>query len=87
MQFLLPGKTTSLNLHAAVKRTFYSKKPNKGVVLLLDGNTSHGTDPDMLELAQGNGIMMVCLPPHSTYYIQHLHGCFFKPLKHFYARK
>jgi hypothetical protein len=41
------------------------RKPTGKTVLLFGGHTSHCTDPDVLELGQKNGIVMICLPPHS----------------------
>jgi hypothetical protein len=69
-----------------LKEQFIPRKQSGRVVLLLDGHTSQCTDPDMLELAEENGIIMVCLPPHSTHYLQPLDRCFFKPLKHFFYK-
>jgi hypothetical protein len=69
-----------------LKEHFLPRKPTGKIVLLLDGHTSHCTDPDMLELAQENGILMICLPPHSTHYLQPLDRCFFKALKHFFYK-
>jgi hypothetical protein len=63
-----------------LKEHFISRKQTGKVVLLLDGHASHCTDPDILELAQVNGIIMVCLPPHSTNYLQPLDRCFTKTL-------
>jgi hypothetical protein len=68
-----------------LKEHFIPRKPPGKVVLLLDGHTSHWTDPDMLELDQENGIL-VRLPPHSTHYLQPLDRCFFRPLKHFFYK-
>jgi hypothetical protein len=69
-----------------LKEHFIPRKQTEKAMLLLDGHASPCTDPDMLELAQENGIIMVCLPPHSTNYLQPLDRCFFKTLKHFFFK-
>jgi hypothetical protein len=54
------------------------------VILFLDGHRSHLT----LELGQfcsQNGIIIVCLPPNSTHFIQPLDRVYFRPVKSFWA--
>jgi hypothetical protein len=66
-----------------LREHFIPRKQQGKVMLLLDSHTSHCTDPDMLDLAQENDVVKVCLPPHSTHYLQPLDQCFFKSLKYF----
>ena len=51
--------------------------PAHPVLLLIDGHSSH-YEPDTIKEA---GIMMLCLPPHSTHVVQPLDVSFFRPLK------
>ncbi|GFG28819.1 hypothetical protein Cfor_02007 [Coptotermes formosanus] len=69
-----------------LSRHFISQKQQGKVVLLLDGYISHCTDLDILGRAQENDVIMVCLSPNSTHYLQPLDWCFFKPLKHFFYK-
>ena len=48
--------------------------------LLLDGHSSHYT-PEGVKLAAEEGIIMFCLPPHTTHVAQPLDVSFFGPLK------
>ena len=49
--------------------------PLNSLLLLLDGHSSHYT-PSVISKAAEEGIIMFCLPPHSTHLTQHLDkGC------------
>ncbi len=50
------------------------------VCLLVDGHTSH-IDLQTSKFCQENGILLYCLPPHSSHIIQPLNVGFFSPLK------
>ena len=54
--------------------------PARPVVLLLDGHSSH-INLDAARFAANNGILLYCLPPHSTHAIQPCDVGFFKPMK------
>src|SRR6218665_1394263 len=54
-------------------------------ILIVDGHNSHKT-LEAVELARGNGITMIILPPHCTHKMQPLDGTFFKSLKANYNR-
>jgi hypothetical protein len=41
----------------------------------------------MLDFARSNDIGLLCLPPHTTKYLQPLDRTFFKPLKEYYSRE
>lgn len=60
-------------------------KPSQAnkVVLIVDGHGSHKTLA-AVELARSNGIVMVCLPPHTTHRLQPLDRTIFGPLKAHY---
>lgn len=64
---------------------FIPRKPQGKVLLILDGHASHVNSVEMLEFAESNEIIILCLPSHTTQYLQPLDRSFFKPLKgHFY---
>jgi len=57
-------------------------KPTKEqkVILLVDGHVSHKSLA-VVEKARESGVVIICLPPHTTHRIQPLDRCFFGPLK------
>ena len=55
------------------------------VLLILDGHSSHMT-VEVIEMAQNNGIHMLCLPSHCTHILQPLDVGVFKSLKVHYSR-
>ncbi|VDI17976.1 Hypothetical predicted protein [Mytilus galloprovincialis] len=57
--------------------------PQRPVLLILDGHSSHIT-VDLLETAVSNQIEMFCLPPHTTDWTQPLDRSVFGPLKRSY---
>ena len=54
-----------------------SRRP---LLLLLDGHSSH-FEPNTIQHAQDNNIIIFCLPPHTTYECQPLDCSLFGPLK------
>lgn len=67
------------------KEQFIPKKPKTGkTLLILDGHTSHSNSIDLLDLANENDVIILCLPSHTTQALQPLDRSFFKPLKTFY---
>lgn len=67
-----------------LKEHFVPRKPAGKVLLILDGHASHSNDFEMLEYAKENDIIILCLSPNTTKYLQPLDRSFFKPLKAFY---
>lgn len=53
---------------------------NNRVLLILDGHSSHKS-LSAIELARSNGIVMICLPPHTTHKMQPLDRTIYGPLK------
>ena len=50
--------------------------PAQSILLLLDGQSSH-YQPELLRPAAGKGIIIFCLPPHTTHLLQPLdYACF-----------
>lgn len=67
-----------------LKNHFLPRKPAGKVVLILDGHTSHCNLCEMLEFAEEHEIIMICLPAHTTHYLQPLDRSAFKSLKNHY---
>lgn len=67
----------------------YMVKPSeqKPVILILDGHYSHTRNLDVIDMARESGIIVLSLPPHSTYRIQPLDVAFMGPFKTFYANE
>lgn len=63
---------------------FVPRKPQGPVVLILDGHTSHCSSIEVIEYAEANGIVLLCLPSHTTQFLQPLDRGFFKALKTYY---
>lgn len=60
---------------------FLPRKPIGTVALILDGHSSHCNSIEMLEFAQSEGILLICLPSHTTHYLQPLDRAVFKSVK------
>lgn len=67
-----------------LKEHFMPRKPAGKTLLILDGHTSHSNAFEMLEFAENNDIIILCLPSHTTQALQPLDRSFFKPLKSFF---
>lgn len=68
-----------------LREHFVPRKPIGKVLVILDGHASHVNSVEMLEFAESNDIIILCLPSHTTHYLQPLDRSFFKSLKsHFY---
>ncbi|CAH1973221.1 unnamed protein product [Acanthoscelides obtectus] len=67
-----------------LKEQFIPNKPSGKCLLILDGHTSHSTDGDMLQVADDNDIIILCLPSHCTQALQPLDRSFFKPFKTYF---
>ena len=50
-------------------------------MLILDGHGSHCNSVETLEYAEANDVILLCLPPHTTHYLQPLDRSVFKALK------
>lgn len=58
--------------------------PARPVMLLLDGHSSH-YEPHTIRLAAQEGVVILCLPPHTTHVSQPLDVSFFAPLKMYWS--
>lgn len=64
-----------------LKNHFLPRKPAGTALLILDGHTSHTNSVEVLEFCEENNIILLCLPSHTTHYLQPLDRAFFKSLK------
>ena len=55
-------------------------------MLLLDGHVSHTRNLEVINLARKNGIIILTLPPHTSYRPQPLDVSVFGPFKAYYNR-
>lgn len=53
---------------------------SRPLLLLLDSHSSH-YQPDLAQAASAEGVIMLCLPPHTTHILQPLDNCAFGSLK------
>jgi hypothetical protein len=89
-----PGSAIRMNKKSAyvnsdiffdwLKFHFLPRKMPGKVLLIVDGHTSHTNNLEMLEFSEEKNIILLCLPPHTTHYLQPLDRGFFKSLKIFY---
>ena len=63
---------------------FQKYRPAGKCILIVDGHASHVKSLEVLDYAKDNEITLICLPPHTTHYLQPLDRSFFKPLKVYY---
>ena len=57
---------------------------DRKVLLILGGHSTHTKNLNAITLARDNGVVMFCLPAHTTHKLQPLDVSFFKPLSIFY---
>jgi hypothetical protein len=89
-----PGSAIRMNKKSAyvnsdiffdwLKFHFLPRKMPGKVLLIVDGHTSHTNNLEMLQFSEEKNIILLCLPPHTTHYLQPLDRGFFKSLKIFY---
>lgn len=86
-----PGSTITMSQRSAyvnadifldwLKTHFVPRKMPGKVLLILDGHTSHTTSVEMLEFSEEHDVILLCLPSHTTHFLQPLDRAFFKSLK------
>ena len=69
------------------KEVFLVKKSPGVNVLIVDGHASHCTSLELLELADRNSVVLLCLPSHTTHALQPLDRAFFSPLKRYFQQE
>ena len=67
-----------------LKNHFTPRKPAGKTLIILHDHSSHMKCYEMLAFAAENDIMLLCLPSHTTHYLQPLDRTFFKPLKTYF---
>ena len=67
-----------------LKTHLFPKKPPGKMLLILDGHSAHTTNLETLQFAEEHEIILFCLPPHTTHYLQPLDRSFFKSLKSYF---
>ncbi|KAJ4436168.1 hypothetical protein ANN_18798, partial [Periplaneta americana] len=55
-----------------LREHFLPRKPAGKVLIILDGHSSHVSDIGILDFATANDIILLCLPSHTTHYLQPL---------------
>jgi hypothetical protein len=53
-----------------LKYHLFPRKPSGKVPIVLDGNSSHVSDMDILDLTNENDIVLLCLPSYSIHNLQ-----------------
>ncbi|KAJ8938481.1 hypothetical protein NQ318_007117 [Aromia moschata] len=69
-----------------LKNHFAPRKGAGKCILILDGHVSH-CSIEMLEFAELDNIIILCLPSHTTQALQPLDKSFFKPLKDYFKQE
>lgn len=78
--------TSELFLAWLHKFIHFSKASKESPVLLIfDGHTTHAKSLELIDLARANGVVLLCLPPHTSHKLQPLDVTFFKPLSVYYG--
>ena len=83
----VPGTLSGLSEKGWIDQTLFFRwfndvftkhiSPARPVLLMLDGHSTHYT-PEVVHAAAKQGVVMLCLPPHTTHCIQPLDVSFFK---------
>lgn len=66
---------------------FVKPSPADPVVLILDGHYSHTRNLDLIVLGREHGVIIVCLPPHTTHKLQPMDVAFMSPFKNYYSQE
>jgi hypothetical protein len=53
----------------------------------VDGHDSHSRDAEMLQHCVDHGLRLLCLPPHTTHWLQPTDRSFFRPLKVYFYKE
>lgn len=63
---------------------FIPRKPAGKNLLIFNGHSSHMNTAELLQAVQNNEIIILCLPSHTTHYLQPLDRVVFKPFKTYF---
>jgi hypothetical protein len=56
-------------------------------LLIVDGHSTHTKNLQLIDMARENGVILLCLPPHTSHKLQPLDVSFFKPLSLYYSNE
>lgn len=57
------------------------------VLLILDGHSTHTKNMTLIDYARDNGVIILCLPPHTSHRLQPLDIALMKPLSGYYEEE
>lgn len=57
------------------------------VLLIFDGHSTHTKNIKLIDMARDNGVILLCLPPHTSHRLQPLDVAFMKPLSLHYGEE
>ena len=60
---------------------------DKHVLLILDGHKTHTLNLEFINMARERSVVVLCLPPHCSHWLQPLDVAFMKPLMTYYAQE
>ncbi|XP_050684750.1 uncharacterized protein LOC126979466 [Leptidea sinapis] len=66
---------------------FSGARPDRPVLLLLDGHSTHTQNLDVINEARSNGVIILCFPPHTTHRLQVADVAYMKPLSTYYDQE
>jgi hypothetical protein len=93
-----PGCTNACHVSGRIQTEIFTQwfrhfipvtKPaaDDAVLLILGGHYSHTRNFNVITLARGNNVSILCLPPHSSHKMQPSYLAFVKPLKTYYSQE
>lgn len=66
---------------------FSNPKPDKPVLLLLDGHRAHSKSIALINAAREKNVILLCFPPHTSHRLQPLDVSFMAPLSVYYEQE
>ncbi|KAG8239327.1 hypothetical protein J437_LFUL019021 [Ladona fulva] len=66
---------------------FSCPSPDKQVLLILNGNSTHTKSIELTDYAHSNNAILLCLPPHCSHQMQPLDNTFMAPLISYYQQE
>ncbi|CAG5049180.1 unnamed protein product [Parnassius apollo] len=63
---------------------FSGATPERPVLLLLDGHSTHTKNIDLINEARTHGVIILCFPPHTTHRLQVADVAYMRPLSTYY---
>uniref|UniRef100_A0A1B6L3T1 HTH CENPB-type domain-containing protein n=1 Tax=Graphocephala atropunctata TaxID=36148 RepID=A0A1B6L3T1_9HEMI len=66
---------------------FSGAKKESPVLLVVDGHSTHTKNLELIDMARENGVVLLCLPPHTSHKLQPLDVTFYNPLSLYYGEE